>query len=264
MEGILFPRQKEGLFSVHSIFGTKHLLILAVCVAVMVLGCWFVRKWPLKKLAKTVLGIGMVSEYIKIFYYIMANEATHGGILPKTDLPFHLCSMQLIFMAILVFSSNEKLKDLLLSFMVPSCLFGGVAALLIATTSSLNGGWILSVQYFGYHVAISVFAIALVRGSEYPLTITRYFKCLKFLVVLMLFAIYINSILYDGVSNINFMYVASPPQAGLPFLNEEKGWLVYILRYALVVLVCVTLCYIKPIWQALLKKGKKTATEASV
>ena len=241
----------------HSIFGTKHLLILALCLVAMVFGCWFVRKWPLKKLAKTMLGIGLVSEYIKIFYYILANEATHGGILPKTDLPFHLCSIQLIFMAILVFSSNEKLKDLLLSFMVPSCLFGGLAALLIATNSSLNGRWILSVQYFGYHVGISVFSIALLRGKEYPLTIRRYCQCLKFLVVLMLFAIYINSILYDGVSNINFMYVASPPQAGLPFLNEEKGWLVYILRYTLVVLLCVTLCYIKPICRVLFGRKEK-------
>ena len=114
----------------HSIFGTKHLLILAVCVAVMVLGCWFVRKWPLKKLAKTVLGIGMVSEYIKIFYYIMANEATHGGILPKTDLPFHLCSIQILFIFIIVYANSQKIKELLLSFMIPSCLFGGIADLL--------------------------------------------------------------------------------------------------------------------------------------
>ena len=148
----------------------------------------------------------------------------------------------------------DKLKDLLLSFMVPSCLFGGVAALLIATNSSLNGGWILSVQYFGYHVSISVFAIALLRGSEYPLTIKRYFNCLKFLVVLMLFAIYINSILYDGVSNINFMYVASPPKSGLPFLTEEYGWLVYICHYAFTVVFCVTLCYIKPIVAAIRAK----------
>ena len=246
----------------HSIFGTKHLIILAISLVAMVIGSLFARKWPIQKLAKTALGIGLVSEFIKVFYYIMANEATHGGALPKMDLPFHLCSIQLIFMAILVFSSNQKLKNLLLSFMIPSCLFGGVAALLIATTSSLNGGWILSVQYFGYHVAISVFAISLLLGKEFPLTVKSYVNCLKFLVVLMLFAVYINSMLYDGVSNINFMYVVSPPQSGLPFLTEKYGWLVYICHYAFTVLFFVTLCYIKPIVAAIKEKCSRKKVAA--
>lgn len=246
----------------HSIFGAKHLILLAISLAAMISGAIVARKWPLQKLAKTMLRIGLVSEFIKVFYYIIANEATHGGILPKTDLPFHLCSIQLLFMAVLVFSRNERLKQLLLSFMIPSCLFGGIAALLIATTSSLNGGWILSVQYFGYHAAISAFALALLLGKEFPLTLKSYVNCLKFLVVLMLFAVYINSILYDGASNINFMYVASPPQAGLPFLTEEYGWLVYICHYAFTVVFCVTLCYIKPIVVAI--KGKLSRKKIAV
>lgn len=242
----------------HGIFGTKHLIILAVCALCIALGTIFSRKWPLQKLAKTLLGIGLVSEFIKVFYYIIANEATHGGILPKTDLPFHLCSIQLIFVAVVVYSKNQKLKELLLSFMLPSCLFGGIAALLIATTSSLNGGWILTVQYFGYHVAITVFALVMLCGDQFKLTVKHYVNCLKFLVILLLFAIYINSILYDGVSNINFMYVASPPQSGLPFLTETYGWLVYICHYAFTVIFCVTICYIKPIVIAIREKFSKT------
>lgn len=242
----------------HSLFGAKHLIILSISVAMILIGTVVAKKWTLQKLAKTLLAIGLVSEFIKIFYYIIANESTHGGILPKTDLPFHLCSIQIIFTAVLVYSKSEKFKELLLSFMIPSCFFGGIAALLIATTSSLNGGWILSVQYFGYHVAISVFALALMRGNAFTMTARHYVNCLKFLVVLMLFAIYINSILYDGVSNINFMYVASPPQSGLPFLTEKYGWAVYIAHYGFTVLLFVTLCYIKPIIAAIRKKFSKT------
>lgn len=248
----------------HSIFGAKHLIILAISLAVMVVGVLFTRKWSIQKLAKTTLGIGLVSEFIKIFYYILANEATHGGVLPKTDLPFHLCSIQLIFVAVLVFSGNQRLKQILISFMIPSCLFGGIAALLIATTSSLNGGWILSVQYFGYHVAISTFALSLLLGKEHELTFQGYLDCLKFLVGLALFAVYINSVLYDGVSNINFMYVVSPPQSGLPFLTEKYGWEVYICHYAFTVIFCVTLCYIKPIILTIKEKcgrGKKCAVK---
>ena len=243
----------------HTMFGTKHLIILSLCAIVTIALFFAGRKQPLNRLIRILLGIGLASEFIKVFYYILANEATHGGILPKTDLPFHLCSMQIIFMAVLVYGKSEKFKELLLSFMIPSCLLGGLAALLIPTTSSLNGGLILSVQYFGYHVAIIVFALILLLSGQLKLTVRHYVNCLKFTAILMLVAIYINSILYDGVSNINFMYVASPPQSGLPFLNENHGWLVYIAHYAFLVLFCITLCYIKPICQALRPKAKTTA-----
>ena len=71
---------------------------------------------------------------------------------------------------------------------------------------------------------------------------------------MMFFAFYINSIVYDGVSNINFMYVAGPPQDGLPYLNDNDGWLSYIIKYAILVIVAVSAFYIKPIVLAI--KGK--------
>ena len=240
-------------------FGTKHCIILAICAVAITAGFFAGRKLPMKKLVKILLGIGLTSEFIKVFYYILANEATYGGVLPKTDLPFHLCSMQIIFMAVLVYGKSEKFKELLLSFMIPSCLLGGLAALLIPTNSSLQGGMIITVQYFGYHVAIMVFALILLLTGQPKLTVRHYFNCLKFVTILMLLAIYINSILYDGVSNINFMYVVSPPQNGLPYLNENHGWLVYIVHYAALVYFCITLCYLKPIFQALRSKKAVTA-----
>ena len=243
----------------HSIFGTKHLILVAICAAAIVLGYLVSRKWDLERLTKYMFTIGVISELIKVFYYIIANEAVYGGILPKTDLPFHLCSIQILFVAIVRFTNSQKIKELLLSFMIPSCLFGGIAAILIATTSSLNGMPILSLQYFGYHSAIVIFALVLLTSGVLQLTIRHYVNCLKFLVGLMLFAIYMNSILYDGNPNINFMYVASPPQAGLPWLNEDQGWLVYMLRYSSLVVGCVTLCYIKPIYKAIRTRFSKAS-----
>jgi hypothetical protein len=238
----------------HALFGTKHLILIGLCAVFIVSGYFLTRKWSLNKLIRTLFHIGVVSELIKVFYYILANEATHGGILPKTDLPFHLCSIQILFMLLLRFSKSQRIRELLLSFMMPSCFLGGAAAVLIATTSSLNGMWILTLQYFGYHCSIAIFGLALMSSGVMKLTVKHYFSCLKFLIGLMLFAIYINSILYDGNSNINFMYVASPPQAGLPWLNEDQGWLVYISRYALLVVGCVTICYLKPIFTAIKEK----------
>lgn len=239
----------------HGLLGLKHLILMGISLVFIIVGILVARKWRLEKMTKVLLGIGLASELIKIFYFIITNEAELGGVLPKTDLPLHLCSIQLIFLTFLVYSKNEKLKDLIISFMIPSCLFGGLAAILIATTSSLNGLWILSLQYFGYHASIVVFSLVLLISNTIKLTVKHYFGCLKFVVLLMMFAIYVNSIIYDGTSDINFMYVVSPPQPGLPFLNEDYGWVVYMAHYASLVVLCVTLCYIRPIVQAI--RGKK-------
>lgn len=238
-------------------FGTKHLILLAVSAILVTVLFILSKRLRFQRLLRVMLGIGLISETIKIFYYTIRNEATHGGILPKTDLPFHLCSIQIIFIVILNLSQNERLRRILLAFMFPSCLLGGAAALLIPTSSALNGMWIITAQYFLFHIALMVLALRIATSNEIGLTVKDYFGCLKFLVGLFFFATYINSLVYDGVSNINFMYVASPPQSGLPYLTEEHGWLVYIIHYAFLVVLCVTLCYIKPILTAIRARLKK-------
>ena len=238
----------------HALFGTKHIILLVISLALVAVGYIFSRKLKFMTMAKAMLYIGIISEIVKIFYYIHQNEEKFGGILPKTDLPFQLCSIQIIFVAILNFSSNEKLKRFLISFMMPSCLIGGLAALLIPTHSARNGMWIITAQYFIYHVAIMIFALYLTTSKEHKPTLSGFFSCLKMLLIMMFFSIYINSIVYDYVSDINFMYVAGPPQPGLPYLNDDNGWLSYIIRYAILVIGAVTLFYIKPIVLAIRDK----------
>ena len=240
----------SSLLSTNKIFGTKHLIIVAVCAVVIALGYVFSRRLSLKTVCKIFFGVGIISEIVKIFYYIIANEEKLGGYLPKTDLPFHLCSIQIIFIAVLNISGNQKLKRFLLSFMLPSCFVGGIAAILIATTSSLNT-WVITFQYFIYHVTLVIFSMHLFTSKEITFTAKDYLHCLEFLLGLMFFAIYINGILYDGESNINFMYVVSPPQDGLPFLTEKYGWGVYIAHYACTILAAVTACYVKPLYVAI-------------
>ena len=238
----------------HGLFGTKHIILIALSLILVAVGYVFSRKLKFTQMAKIMLWIGIVSETIKIFYYVIRNEEKYGGVLPKSDLPFHLCSIQILFIVVLNVSQNEKLKHALTSFMMPSCLIGGLAALLIATDSSRNGMWIITLQYFAYHAAIMVFALYLATNKEHCPTLKGYFSCLKMLLIIMFFAIYINSILYDGVSDINFMYVVGPPQKNLPYLNDNNGWFSYIVKYAILILVSVTLFYIKPIVLAIKDK----------
>ena len=83
-------------------FVTRHLIALAVCITAGILMCVFLRRLEITKWFRLLLCVGIVSETVKVFYYILANEDVYGGYLPKTDLPFHLCSVQLIFIAVLI------------------------------------------------------------------------------------------------------------------------------------------------------------------
>lgn len=248
----------------NDLFHFKHIIILVLCLIVLVVGTILAVKYiKVKTFNRILLIVGIISESLKIITYILDNEASLSGYLPKTDLPFHLCSIQLIFILILNISQNEKLKHTLQAFMVPTCLVGGIAALLLATYSSRNN-WVITFQYFPYHVAISSYAIYLLANKDIKFTIKDYLTTLAMLLGTFFIAIYINSALYykgeDGnFVNINFMYVVNPPESGLPFLNKDHGWGVYIAHYALLALMVVTVTYIKPIIDFF--KGRKKAKE---
>ncbi len=236
-------------------YGTKHLIILAVCLLYIIGVSLLLQKKqvPLKIAVRLLLGVGIISESLKVCSYIIKNEAEMGGYLPKTDLPFHLCSVQILFMILLVLSENEKLKRVLIAFMLPTCLVGGAAALLLPTSSSLNMP-VVTVQYFLYHSSIIVFSLYLYRSPEVRFTFRDYISALLMLFGVFFAAIYINSALNDYQNNINFMYVVKPPMEGLPYLNNDKGWLVYILRYALLAVAAVSACYCRPILAKIRKK----------
>lgn len=236
-----------------SYFCPKHIIILVICVIFIVLAGIFSKKLKLETVYKILLGTGIVSETIKVFYFIMTNEDTLHGYLPKTDLPFHLCSIQIIFIVILNLSKNEKLKKLLQAFMLPTCLVGGIAAMLLPTYSSLNGLWIITLQYFGYHAVITAFSIYMFRTKEIEFTFDDYKHCLIMLASIGIIAIYVNSIIQvgdfdsNGWGKVNFMYVVHSVDESLPFLNSSHGWVVYIIHYASLAFIVITLTFIKPI-----------------
>lgn len=239
-------------------FGTKHVIFLAICTGYIIASLYLLnkKKPSLKAVLRMLLGIGIVSETLKIASYITVNEASYGGYLPKTDLPFHLCSVQIIFMLILVLSENEKLKRILYAFMLPTCLIGGMAALLIPTSSSLSMP-VITVQYFLYHASIFIYAVYLYMTEEIHFEVKDYVSALLMLYGFFFVAIYLNSWVNDYSHPINFMYVVAPPIEGLPYLNKENGWLSYILRYALLAIVCVTACYSVPLYKSLASKSRK-------
>lgn len=80
-------------------FGTEHLIWLAVCVVAIVAGSIHAVKKQLSlKTALTILcAICVVSEVVKIFCVLISEERVneYGIFIKETDLPFHLCSIRI-------------------------------------------------------------------------------------------------------------------------------------------------------------------------
>lgn len=112
---------------------------------------------------------------------------------------------------------------------------------MIPTSSSINGLLILSIQYFFYHATLIAFSIHIFRQHEIEFSVKDVMNVLKLLAFIGLMAIYIDGILGPD-TNVNFMYVVRPPMEGLPLLNLKQGYIMYIVKYALLscVLVCLT------------------------
>jgi len=233
-------------------FSTKHIIVLILCI-LYIIGITLLLKKKNVKIITSVrwLGlVGLITETLKLGCYIVENEEEYGGYLPKTDLPLHLCSLQLLFIIVILLNRNEKVRRVLYSFMMPSCLIGGIAAIILPPSSALNMP-VITVQYFWYHASIITFAIYLMITSEIRFKIRDYAIALTFLGSLFYFAVYLNSLLNDYEHNINFMYVVNPPVDGLPFLNKDNGWRSYIIRYTVVAVTSVSLCYTKTIVKAI-------------
>ena len=122
----------------NELFGVYHIVALCVSILIIIGMVILFKKISLEKIISVMFYIGIASEVIKVFSYILVNEDVLDGYLPKTDLPFHLCSIQIIFLFVLKMMKNEKIRKLLFGFMMPTCLIGAFAALILPTSSARN------------------------------------------------------------------------------------------------------------------------------
>ena len=93
-------------YEIFTSFDIVHIIIIVLTLGLCVLTFFFKDKIKLDKFVLIMFIIGLVTEVIKLVSYTIINEDRLGGYLPKTDLPFHLCSIQIIFFAIVNFSKN--------------------------------------------------------------------------------------------------------------------------------------------------------------
>lgn len=253
-------------------FTWRHLLWLAICVCLIVFIVYeFKKRKPsLDRVLTTTLTIALLSETAKMTGVIELVPSQNGELLlpylPMNHLPLHFCSIQILLIIAVKLIKSKKKKETLLAFMAPTCVLGGIMALLMpsifTTTISVEQAFtsIMSYQFFIFHTMIIAFGIIIAK-SDWVDWDKKHYKNTVLLVYLLGFiSIYLNSILaspnyVDGklVSVdfwTNFFFTYQNP-IGLK-LTAIWQWYLY-----LVIIMLLTAGLVYLFYWPLIRKNKK-------
>lgn len=251
-------------------YGTNHLMLLVICLILMIILPIIIKKTNISfnKILNIMLILWIISETIKLcsnvsyllsdgsFVKIIEYEAKEGitivrAFYPREELPFHLCSIQPIFMLIIKFSKSIKTQNIFKHFMFPTCLLGAFIALLVPTIDcEFTNPQVY--EYFLFHTALIVFAISLVITKQINITFKSHLETLTMLIIMFIASIWINTLCSntgqpymgletDEIYYTNFFFSMKPPMDGLPLLNLNHGWFMYLLNIVALGVTLITL-----------------------
>jgi len=253
----------------HLIWGIISILIIALLSFFSIK-----KKFSFKTSATIMAIIALVSETFKIATHMfpvyrddfLGEGGTVNGfsnamyLLPKS-LPFHMCSILIFFIFYLAISNNQKMIEKVKTFCVPIFIIAGTLSLVINTSfnSSINtfesftgnlnvlntykasgdsldlSHYLASLnayQYFIYHACIVWYGIYIIATKQVKFGLHEWIQNSIILFALLVLSIWINSCFIQYGTN--FMYVVAPPAKGLPLLNLNHGWYVYMVHYMLI------------------------------
>ncbi len=262
-----------------TMFSTQHIIWLIICIVLIAVALYLLKRYkvPLNKVLNVVFICVCVSELVKTLYRVNIVSTADGGYTPYIEtyyLPLHLCSVQVILLAVSRFMKPGKKKDMFLSVMYPMCIVA-VLGLVIPTcfeTVGLDHAFssVLPYQYFFHHSVLLMFGLYVPLSGEVRMTWKNEVVSLLFLLVMAYACMYLNSLLatvhYEDGSPVveyipNFFYVFGLPDT-LTFVNIYKKWhwLVYLLVIACIAIAVFTLIYL-PVF-IVQRKQEKRAGEA--
>lgn len=241
-------------------FTIKHFIWLIICFSLIIIGLIVAtkKKLSIKKASLIMFCAMLFSEISKICSNFMQVPKDNfiktlenpGYILNPRALPFHLCSLLIFVIPYITFTKNLKNRDKCISFLVPIGICGGILAMFIPT----NGVDFLDIeayQCFVYHSALVWYAFYFVFTKQVDLSFESYKRNILIILLLFIGSIYLNSIL--SIYGTNFMFTSRPPMDNLPILNQNNGYIPYLLTLILLGFALISIVYLPSI----IKKIKK-------
>ena len=257
-------------------FSAEHLIWIGISVALIVGGysACLVKKPSIDNMLKVCLGVGIVSEVVKVLCVMnilpmvepviqpgesgaqLAYTAT-GAFSPYLEmahLPLELCSLMIAFIAIALFLKNEIWRTRLLSLMYITGVIGGTLGILLAyvtadyTTVSEYFASPRVWQHFLYHAMVVTLGLYLGFSGQHKVSLRHWKYTMGALAVMDFQTLYLNSIfsqpVYDSGKPVGLVYRANffssyVNPLGL-VLSQKWQWLLYLVIRLAIAAVVVT------------------------
>ena len=235
-------------------FTKNHFIWLGISLLLIVLGLrqLMKRRVPLRTVLTACCVLAVFSEYIKVLSSIemLPLNGTNGNypFLDLGHLPFHLCSIQILFILYARFGRPSPRRDAILAFIYPTCAAGAFFALLLPSIfpSSIDISQAfthpLAYQYFLWHCALIVLGVYIPLSGEVRLSGRYYLITCGILTVMAFATIYLNSACCAAVYVLgkpvsldfatNFFFTMQTP-VGLPLITRGHWMLYYLLLHLL-------------------------------
>lgn len=205
-----------------ALFSGLHIVWLAVLLLVVVANCIWYRKLSetgRKCWRRTVAWLLIADELFKMG--ILIGAGNYG----VSYLPLHLCSINILIIALHAYRPSLALDG----FLYTVCIPGAFAAMLFPTWTSLpllNG---MHLHSFTVHILLALYPIVLTVGGDIKPDIKLLPKTLG-LLILMAIPIYGINLLLD--TNFMFLMFADP---GNPLYLFEQMWGNHLLGFPVII-----------------------------
>ena len=242
-------------------FSTGHIIFIVISILIITVGICLYRKYNVsfERMLNICLLVCILSEIIKVFsvikiepilYPVIQNgeifydsSGAYTPYLRIVDLPFELCSLNIILLIILHFTQNEKFKDVLTSILYTTCLIGGTLGIVLSSIAPYITDLfsfatsIRTWQFFIYHSMLVIYGIYLYENKKYPIKFENIKYVFLFLIILDFLSLYVNSVFINpiyvngneliGVRNqVNFFSSYNNPLK-IP-MKTKSEWLIYV------------------------------------
>lgn len=254
-------------------FTANHFIWLAISFILMITAIVLLIKYkPDLNKVLTVACVGAVlSELTRAFSLMNLVPSTDGTMaypfLELHNLPFHLCSVQVLLIFYTKFAKDGPLRTAILAFMYPTCAAGAFIALFIPIifTDDIDISQAfthpIAYQYFLYHSMLVILGIYIAISKQVKIERKHCLTTIGILFIMAFVSIYLNSWMamptYRNGEVVsvdytpNFFFTYKPP---VPFEFTEI-WQWYIYFMLLVIVVCIfALVFYMPFFK---KKGKE-------
>lgn len=261
-------------------FTRNHFIWMAICLLLIIIGLrqLIKRRVPLRSVLAVCCVLAVFSEYIKVLSSVeMLPLSGTDGNYPFLDLghlPFHLCSIQILFIFYARFAQASPRRDTILAFMYPTCAAGAFFALLLPSIfpSSIDISQAfthpLAYQYFLWHCALIVLGVYIPLSGEVRLSGRYYLITCGLLTVTAFATIYLNSACSAAVYALgkpvsldfatNFFFTMQTP-IGLPLITRQQ-WMLYYLILHLLAYLLIGLLYLPFMKKDRARRGRMDVT----